>query len=144
MDWSGFYAGERRQRVSFPTYPFERQRYWIEPLKESESRRPVSGQSGKKTDIADWFYLSSWKQTMPLPSITSESLRATPRCWVIFMDDAGLGAALMQRLSEAEHDVIQVIAGEKFGSLGAEVYCLNPRQAEDYRLLLADLRAQDK
>jgi acyl transferase domain-containing protein len=29
--WPAFYSGERRQRVALPTYPFERQRYWIEP-----------------------------------------------------------------------------------------------------------------
>ncbi|HYX23392.1 MAG TPA: condensation domain-containing protein, partial [Thermoanaerobaculia bacterium] len=31
IDWSGFHGGERRRRVSLPAYPFERQRYWIEP-----------------------------------------------------------------------------------------------------------------
>jgi phthiocerol/phenolphthiocerol synthesis type-I polyketide synthase E len=31
VDWSGFTARERRHRVPLPTYPFERQRYWIEP-----------------------------------------------------------------------------------------------------------------
>src|SRR4029079_11839694 len=30
IDWSGFYAHERRRRVPLPTYPFERQRYWID------------------------------------------------------------------------------------------------------------------
>ncbi|HKN82684.1 MAG TPA: type I polyketide synthase [Pyrinomonadaceae bacterium] len=30
LDWSGFYAHERRQRLALPTYPFERKRYWIE------------------------------------------------------------------------------------------------------------------
>ena len=30
IDWSGFYAGEKRYRLPLPTYPFERQRYWIE------------------------------------------------------------------------------------------------------------------
>ena len=33
VDWSGFSARERRHRVPLPTYPFERQRYWIEPQK---------------------------------------------------------------------------------------------------------------
>ncbi len=32
VDWSGFYAQQRRHRLPLPTYPFERQRYWIEPL----------------------------------------------------------------------------------------------------------------
>jgi acyl transferase domain-containing protein len=30
-DWTGFYSGQRRLRTQLPTYPFERQRYWIEP-----------------------------------------------------------------------------------------------------------------
>jgi amino acid adenylation domain-containing protein len=29
-NWSALYGGVRRQRVSLPTYPFERKRYWLE------------------------------------------------------------------------------------------------------------------
>lgn len=31
IDWQKFHDGERRLRVSLPVYPFQRQRYWIEP-----------------------------------------------------------------------------------------------------------------
>jgi acyl transferase domain-containing protein/thioesterase domain-containing protein len=31
VNWSGFYGDERRCRIPLPAYPFERQRYWIEP-----------------------------------------------------------------------------------------------------------------
>jgi malonyl CoA-acyl carrier protein transacylase len=34
VDWSGFYKNERRHRIPLPTYPFERQRYWIEPVEQ--------------------------------------------------------------------------------------------------------------
>jgi acyl transferase domain-containing protein/acyl carrier protein len=37
IDWTGFYQDERRQRVPLPTYPFERQRYWIAPILNSGS-----------------------------------------------------------------------------------------------------------
>lgn len=37
IDWSGFYALERRHRISLPTYPFDLQRCWIDPQK------PLSG-----------------------------------------------------------------------------------------------------
>ncbi|HEX7240343.1 MAG TPA: amino acid adenylation domain-containing protein, partial [Longimicrobiaceae bacterium] len=30
IDWDGFTAGERRRRALLPTYPFERQPYWVE------------------------------------------------------------------------------------------------------------------
>ncbi|MEH2448300.1 MAG: aminotransferase class III-fold pyridoxal phosphate-dependent enzyme [Nostoc sp.] len=32
VDWSEFYAHEERHRIPLPTYPFERKRYWIEPI----------------------------------------------------------------------------------------------------------------
>jgi malonyl CoA-acyl carrier protein transacylase/NAD(P)-dependent dehydrogenase (short-subunit alcohol dehydrogenase family)/acyl carrier protein/SAM-dependent methyltransferase len=43
IDWSGFYNGDRRQHLPLPTYPFERQRYWIEEgrRQEAEGRRDV-------------------------------------------------------------------------------------------------------
>src|SRR3984957_2593918 len=64
VDWEGFDAGYGRRRVALPTYPFQRQRYWI----ENPVRRPAqfaaragaqnslgdAAQSGKVPD--DWFY----------------------------------------------------------------------------------------
>ncbi|MEM9004049.1 MAG: SDR family NAD(P)-dependent oxidoreductase [Cyanobacteria bacterium P01_F01_bin.86] len=38
IDWSNFYSHEYRHRLPLPTYPFERQRYWVEPqLSSSKS-----------------------------------------------------------------------------------------------------------
>ncbi len=34
VDWSGFYKDEKRYRLAIPTYPFERRRYWIEPVQQ--------------------------------------------------------------------------------------------------------------
>jgi acyl transferase domain-containing protein len=39
IDWQAFYATETRQRLPLPTYPFERQRYWIDPLPANPSPR---------------------------------------------------------------------------------------------------------
>jgi acyl transferase domain-containing protein len=35
-DWTGFYANEKRRRIQLPTYPFERKRHWVEPVKEPD------------------------------------------------------------------------------------------------------------
>jgi iturin family lipopeptide synthetase A len=53
VDWAAFQAGGQRRRVALPTYPFERQRHWIEPAKsEAEAvvadvptLAPVGGQT---------------------------------------------------------------------------------------------------
>ncbi|MHA2428357.1 MAG: beta-ketoacyl synthase N-terminal-like domain-containing protein, partial [Candidatus Hermodarchaeia archaeon] len=31
INWTKFYSAEKRRRVSLPTYPFQRKRYWIDP-----------------------------------------------------------------------------------------------------------------
>ena len=31
VDWAALYTGEKRRRVALPTYPFDRQSYWIDP-----------------------------------------------------------------------------------------------------------------
>lgn len=35
VDWEGFYALEQRRRVPLPSYPFERQSYWLQPKKST-------------------------------------------------------------------------------------------------------------
>lgn len=44
VDWLATSAGQKRHRVPLPTYPFERQRHWIE-AKKSDSSRPNVGRS---------------------------------------------------------------------------------------------------
>jgi amino acid adenylation domain-containing protein/non-ribosomal peptide synthase protein (TIGR01720 family) len=43
IDWPGFYARERRQRLPLPTYPFERQRCWIDP-----PQKGIQGSNGTR------------------------------------------------------------------------------------------------
>ena len=51
--WEAVYAHERRQRVPLPTYPFERQRYW---LATPDERRMVGPSDARaQGDIAGWF-----------------------------------------------------------------------------------------
>ena len=37
VDWVGFDHGYTRHKVSLPNYPFERQRYWLEPTAQENS-----------------------------------------------------------------------------------------------------------
>jgi acyl transferase domain-containing protein len=37
VDWPSYYRNERRRRTPLPTYPFQRQRYWIEPRKQEQA-----------------------------------------------------------------------------------------------------------
>jgi len=43
VDWPGYYRNERRRRIPLPAYPFQRQRYWIEPRKPEQAVTTRSG-----------------------------------------------------------------------------------------------------
>ncbi|MFE4108593.1 type I polyketide synthase [Almyronema epifaneia] len=139
IDWSGVYAHERRQRLPLPTYPFERQRYWIEPQLASPLP-PTTAALARQPDMADWFYLPTWKQwplTAHAGAIAPESTR-----WLLFVDSGGVGVQLARQLEQSGQRVMTVALGQQFEQRGDRHYCLNPHQLADYQALLQTLQAQ--
>ncbi|MFO1432620.1 MAG: amino acid adenylation domain-containing protein [Candidatus Competibacteraceae bacterium] len=137
VDWSGFSAYERRRRLPLPTYPFERQRYWIEPAKTQDSfKKPKT--LVKRPDIADWFYIPGWERcALPaLPELPSA------RTWLLFIDECGVGEQLVKRLEQAGQAVIAVCIGSEFTKVSDGLYTLCPQRKEDYERLLQELLAQ--
>jgi acyl transferase domain-containing protein/acyl carrier protein len=145
IDWPAFHAHERRFRAPLPTYPFERQRYWIErqpkrPQRMSAYREP----SGARKDLAEWFYLPYWKPEARLAAAANDGVFRRKSTWLLFLDECGLGAQLAARLSGLEQDVITVSIGAGFTRRGAGAYTINPERREDYDLLFDDLRNTGK
>ncbi|HEV7213863.1 MAG TPA: type I polyketide synthase, partial [Chloroflexota bacterium] len=135
LDWSRVAAPERRQRLPLPTYPFEREWHWLTSpgrLAGSPSQTP----SERKEDIADWFYVPLWKQT--LPSASPRDAGATPTRWLLFAD-TGVGTQLAERLCALGHDVTTVHAGEQYEQQAAQQYTIDPRCREHYQRVLDNL-----
>lgn len=136
IDWQEFYADERRGRVPLPTYPFERERYWIEPGAAFARQAERRVAKGKLPDVADWFYRSAWKQSSPL---RSNEENKTPASWLVFMAEEDLGSAIVERLEQAGHDVILVRVGKEFGRPDERTFCINPAESTDYETLIGAL-----
>jgi phthiocerol/phenolphthiocerol synthesis type-I polyketide synthase E len=141
-DWSGFYRRERRRRCPLPTYAFERQRYWVDL--DSAGAEALFGRRelGKKQDVADWFYLPSWRTTLA-PPLDLEP--AEPDAgWLIFDDGHGLGERLASRLAAAGQRVARVecgTAGERCERRGEALWRLAPADREGYDQLLREVMA---
>ena len=95
VDWCAFSSGERRLRLSLPTYPFEGQSYWIGAPDKPEAavrRRP----------IGDWFYAPVWS-----PAARTEPLRAAgpAQHWLILGDPSSLASELTAKL-QAQGDTV--------------------------------------
>jgi len=142
-DWSGFYQSERRQRLPLPTYPFERQRYWpkkgVIATDRVEDRRPPE----KKLDMNEWLSVPSWKR-VPIPIAAEEKSSGQQLSWLVFLDDAGLGFSLADRLRRKGHRVTAVRKGDVFSCEPDGEYTLDPGNPDHYHDFLKTLQAEGR
>lgn len=102
VNWSGLYAHERRHRLSLPTYPFERQRYWIEPSSTKE-HEPLLNKDSQEI-------LNDKKEDITYTNTNIEKIEVKKRSFVEFTSDLTdtVDAAEEQNISDTALE--QVIA----------------------------------
>ncbi len=139
---AGLFADGRR-RLALPTYPFEHQRYWIEPGLRPETAQAEPGDAAlrKKTQLDEWFYLPAWRATPALPPLAPGKLAEEERTWLVFVEDGPLGGAVVERLKAERQRVATVTAGSRYARLADDAWAIDPRLAADYQRLLAELGA---
>jgi acyl transferase domain-containing protein len=144
IDWPQLYAPERRGRLPLPTYPFERQRYWIEARPERHEAGELESLLSRRPDMSEWFYVPSWKRS-PLPDDSTGQARLIEKsCWLLFSDAAGLGAEVRRQLEKRGQLVIDVQAGEAFAKITDQSYIINPRRRRDYSRLIQEIQGLDQ
>ncbi len=113
IDWVSLYEGQVRNKINLPTYPFEGKSYWAKPKKADIK------------DIKDYFYAPLWKQTLyniPLELTLPENVKSI--------------------LVLAEKNTFVNKYLELLRKAGAEVLEANPKQQQDYDVLLTELKNQ--
>jgi acyl transferase domain-containing protein/acyl carrier protein len=144
IDWFGFYRHERRRRMSLPTYPFERFRYWVErgsgldlfqsraQAVQPESERVLNGgqdRGHKKPDIGAWFYRPVWEERPLAPQPAKGG--AFSSC-LVFCDMYGLGERVAERIVRQGGTVVRVTAGKAFDCEKDASFVIRPDVPEDY------------
>jgi NAD(P)-dependent dehydrogenase (short-subunit alcohol dehydrogenase family)/acyl carrier protein len=139
IDWGSYYGGQKQYRIPLPTYPFERKRYWIDPPKETSQVKRV--EKVKEPDIADWFYMPTWKRLPLISGKTNEVSAKSPT--LVFLDEAGIGSNLIRHLETQTTEIVKVKIGDAFAKLSSNLYCINPHNADDYQSLIQTLQVQN-
>ena len=125
------WPGPSRRRVPLPTYPFERQRYWVEPGDVATDRR-APAKLDKRADVGEWFYVPSWKRT-PAPVVPAPTTGGT---WLVFThDSAGGGAGLADALARAGRTIVRVVPGRTLARTDGG-YTIDPRAPADYEAVV--------
>jgi amino acid adenylation domain-containing protein len=169
IDWETFHAAENMApgRITLPTYPFERLRYWIDGSlhdhfmqKSAAAQSPANALPVKKTDMTDWFYVPSWKRSLlqdhrqnntkdndDNDHHISEHWHAVRYNWLVFIDnECGIGSLFVEGLRQQGHNVRIVTAGKLFAKPGNGdgAYTLNPDQTSHYDALFQELSLLEK
>jgi acyl transferase domain-containing protein/thioesterase domain-containing protein len=135
MDWNALHAGEEPHRVSLPTYPFERQRFWIDPGERILASKGVeAAPSAEAAQAEQWFHRRVWKK-----SPAEKTAPADHACWLLFLDETGVGSEISKQLKKAGHEVLEVVAGDKYKRKRAGSYAIRPGMRADYDELLKDI-----
>ncbi len=126
------YENERRQRVHLPSYPFQRQRFWIDPPTTKTEASP-----SQRLSADQWLSTLTWK---PAPLSPTGSVGSQGR-WLVFEDARGVATKLTDHLTSQGHTVVSVVAGSKYEASDSRI-TLRPGDPDDHRQLWAWLREQ--
>jgi acyl transferase domain-containing protein/SAM-dependent methyltransferase/acyl carrier protein len=127
VDWNSYYQAEQRQRLALPTYPFQRQRCWVEPKAIGSCQTPCKDDA---SDLAKWFATVNWQRCLAQPN---EQVQPA-NIYLAFVDDAGID------FQASSKEWRQVKVADSYHRLNDGLYALNPEQEHDFELLVADLR----
>src|SRR5271165_3612341 len=120
VEWEGFDRGTGRRRVALPTYPFQRQRYWV----ENTVRQPgqFAARAEKQNKVAsggvpdDWYYEIAW-EAKPLPAASRQATSSNPGHWLIVPDSRGVAAELANQLKARGESVSMATSLESTSEL---------------------------
>lgn len=135
INWSLLHLGQQRYRLPLPTYPFDYQRYWLEPNKSFRHSLPEDS-SASKNRIADWLYQVTW-QVSDQQSL--ETVPAKPRNWLLLADKGGIARKLAQQLRQQNEFCTLLYAGTQNQQIGDEKFCLNYKDKESWLQALKSL-----
>ncbi|WP_257463565.1 type I polyketide synthase [Archangium lipolyticum] len=140
LEAAKLYASEKRGRLPLPTYPFQRERYWIERGAGMAMVQQAPGTAGKKTEVGAWFHVPAWKPAR-LPATGSKELSGTR--WLVYVDGTGLGRQVVEGLEASGARVVRVVPrAEGLARLGEREWGLAPGRRADHEALMEELRQQ--
>jgi amino acid adenylation domain-containing protein len=134
VDWEGFDRDYARHKISLPTYPFQRKRYWIDTSSPKVTERKKHVES-LKDKISDWLYEIQW-QAKELGDGADVSPEFPLQNLLILADRSGLSDSLAERLRKSGVNCTLVFNESDFKQYSDERFAIDPYRQKDYMRLL--------
>jgi thioesterase domain-containing protein/NAD(P)-dependent dehydrogenase (short-subunit alcohol dehydrogenase family)/acyl carrier protein len=144
LDWGRMRENEQCRRIPLPTYPFQRQRYWldVDPGSMSLDRLGDNGMPPRRDDPADWFYIPTWQQSPVTGSPDEAADDGT--LWLVLGEDDRLTDTFIDRLNGMGYPFVLVKRGAMFERKGVMEYRVNPADEDCFNGLAPELSTLPK
>jgi len=139
INWFSFDGDYARRRVPLPTYPFQRQRYWLEAPdwyragkfpNEAANLLPAS----ETESLNDSLYEVAWHLKKPQPVSTNNT--AGQKHWLIFSDSQTIGQQLVTLLQAKGDHCIVVSLGKEYQQKDEQTFQIDATTPEHFQQLL--------
>jgi phthiocerol/phenolphthiocerol synthesis type-I polyketide synthase E len=127
VDWSAFYADEKRRKVPLPTYPFERQRFWIDQVQAGAAAVAPSADDDARLPLEQWLYQPRWIRSAPNPPLSAEG----GDVWFILGGARALASAIADTLADLGQPVRLLTTIEELDAVDTPVRLLISLQGAD-------------
>ncbi|RYG16355.1 MAG: KR domain-containing protein, partial [Chitinophagaceae bacterium] len=150
LDWTKFYSEKTPQRIGLPTYPFAKEKYWV----DLQDQSPAYTQKDALDEIiyADQQVVESMQKMFFFPEWKSSSLVATkekqllsgPILILDTTDTLYLSLKAQYGKSVEENSLIWVKLGDTYEEKQSGIFTVNPDREENFYQLVENLKAQGK
>lgn len=139
IDWANFDRPYQRQWLTLPTYPFQRQRHWIDlalPDRPAPDRpAAVVPDDDVPEQVPSAAYGITWRPIALAPAVAGAP-------WLIWGASDALWGSLSQTLQKHGIGAIRVSAGDRFQPLQPDHYQVSLAQERPFEALMAAFKAQ--
>jgi acyl transferase domain-containing protein/acyl carrier protein len=141
IDGQGFDRPYGRRKVDLPTYPFQRQRYWVDLPVSAQPVQPAA-EAAAVTALPTHgaAYGMTW-QLQPLPTLLPGQRSGT---WLIVGEVEGLWPELSRVLRSQQIHPIRVSSGLTFQQCQVDHYRIDLTQEQPFQPLLSVLQQGDQ
>jgi len=136
VDWTVYYKGQKRNRLSLPAYSFEFVRYptEVDPFKMDIFSGLADRGAGR--ELKDWIYFPSWRRAI---SFSSEE-KPDNRGFLFFSFDGDFSSAVAAELAYDNNEVVEVFMGEGFEQISRNRFIISRDETDHYIRLLHTLK----
>ncbi len=129
VDWVAFDRGYPRRKVPLPTYPFQRQRFWLQPTRWQPTATP-----------RDLYYRIDWQPEPAASDPAEASGLVIGGTWLIFTDRGGVGRELAEFLQTQGQECILIFPGAEYQRKAPLEWTINPLEVDQFLRLLREVQ----